>query len=73
MTSYTHSPLFGPSSKTDEINNITYYDYDWLGRLVHTKDINRNIITKNEMGCGVADEYDDGNEEGDDGGGGSND
>jgi len=45
MTTTSYEPLFGPSSTCDERNNITYYQYDAMGRLKVTTDINGNILS----------------------------
>ncbi|MGN6568886.1 MAG: hypothetical protein ACTHJ0_13080 [Flavipsychrobacter sp.] len=45
MATYTYEPLFGPSSKCDERNNVFYYFYDMLGRLKMVKDIKGNILS----------------------------
>ncbi len=44
MSTYTYTPLVGVASKCDTKNNITYYNYDNVGRLVNILDQNRNII-----------------------------
>jgi hypothetical protein len=46
MISYTYEPFIGVSSQCDINNVITYYEYDGLGRLVLTRDQDRNIIKK---------------------------
>lgn len=48
MTSTTYEPLFGVSSTCDERNNITYTEYDKLGRAVILRDMNGYIRTKIE-------------------------
>ncbi|HXS37416.1 MAG TPA: hypothetical protein VN721_12000 [Flavipsychrobacter sp.] len=45
MDTYTYEPLLGVSSHCDNRDNITYYEYDALGRLKDTKDINGNILS----------------------------
>ena len=49
MDTYTYEPLIGVSSHCDERNNITYYEYDAMGRPTITRDTKGNIIslTKN--------------------------
>lgn len=44
MTSYTYDPLIGMTSKTDENNRTTYYEYDDFGRLKTVKDDDGNIL-----------------------------
>lgn len=44
MTSYTHDPLVGVTSISDENDNSIYYQYDKFGRLIYVKDHNGNII-----------------------------
>lgn len=44
MTTYTYFPGIGMTSMTDENNNITYYEYDDLGKLKVVKDTNGNIL-----------------------------
>jgi len=48
MTTYTYQPLVGMSSSTDDNNRTTYYEYDDLGRLLNTRDEDRNILSHNE-------------------------
>jgi len=45
MDTYTYEPLLGVSSHCDERNNITYFEYDAMGRPTITRDINGNIIS----------------------------
>jgi hypothetical protein len=44
MTTYTHIPLLGVSSVTDERNSPTYFEYDIFGRLKLEKDKDGNIL-----------------------------
>lgn len=44
MSTYTYQPLVGVTSSCDENNNVTYYEYDLLGRLKIVKDKDFNII-----------------------------
>lgn len=44
MTTYTYLPGVGMTSKCDERNRITYYEYDELLRLHIIRDEDRNII-----------------------------
>lgn len=44
MTTYTYLPGVGATSKCDERNRITYYEYDELLRLHIIRDEDRNII-----------------------------
>lgn len=44
MSTYTYSPLVGITAKCDTKNDITYYNYDNVGRLTSILDQNRNII-----------------------------
>jgi len=44
MTTYTYAPLIGMTSKTDENNRTTYYEYDDFGRLKTVKDDDGNIL-----------------------------
>jgi hypothetical protein len=45
MSTTCYEPLFGPSSTCDERNNITYYEYDVMGRMIVSRDINRNVLS----------------------------
>lgn len=49
MTTYTYEPLFGVSSQCDNRNNITYTEYDEMGRPNVTRDRDGNIITQIEV------------------------
>lgn len=44
MTSYTYFPFVGTSSVTDAANNIQYYEYDGLNRLLLVRDMDKNIV-----------------------------
>ena len=44
MSTYTYSPVVGMTSSCDDINRLSYYEYDPLGRLVRMKDQDGNII-----------------------------
>lgn len=44
ITSFTYLPFIGISSKNDNNNNITYFEYDGFSRLLRVRDINKNII-----------------------------
>ncbi|NSL85318.1 RHS repeat protein [Chitinophaga sp. Mgbs1] len=48
VNTYTHQPLVGATSHTNENNKITYYSYDAFGRLVAVRDARRNI--RQQMG-----------------------
>ena len=48
MVTKTFEPLIGPSSVTDERNNTTYFEYDPMGRLTLTKDLEGNIISQTQ-------------------------
>ncbi len=44
MSTYTYIPLVGMASKCDTRNDITYYNFDTVGRLTSIQDQNRNIL-----------------------------
>ncbi len=44
MTTYTYDPLVGVTSKVDAKNEITYFEYDGLQRLMNIRDKDKNII-----------------------------
>ena len=44
MVTYTYEPLTGISSQSDMAGNISYYEYDALGRLKYIKDSDRNVV-----------------------------
>jgi len=44
MNSFTFTPLMGIASKCDTKNDITYFVYDNVGRLIQVLDQNRNIV-----------------------------
>ena len=48
MTTYTHEPLFGVTSISNENNQPIYYIYDPFGRLEYIKDFEGNILKKND-------------------------
>ncbi len=48
MTTYTYNPLIGPTSKTDENNITTYYEYDVFGRLNKILDQDRKVLKQYE-------------------------
>jgi hypothetical protein len=48
MASYTHIPLIGVSSISDENSNCQYYEYDSFGRLKIVKDQNGKILEKTD-------------------------
>lgn len=48
MTTYTHEPLIGVTSISNESNKPEFYIYDSFGRLEYIKDFEGNIIKKND-------------------------
>lgn len=44
MKTYTYDPLIGITSQCDAANNILYYEYDALGRLLLVRNEDRNIL-----------------------------
>jgi len=44
MSTYTYFPLVGMASKCDTKNDITYFVYDNVGRLIQVLDQNQNIV-----------------------------
>lgn len=48
MTTYTHEPLIGVTSISNESNKPEFYIYDQFGRLELVKDFEDNIIKKND-------------------------
>lgn len=48
VTTYTYDPLIGITSVTDPKGYTMYYEYDDFNRLEHVKDVNGNILSKNE-------------------------
>lgn len=48
MSTYTYNLISGTPSAIGDINGkVSFYEYDGLGRLIHVKDENGNITTKN--------------------------
>lgn len=48
MTTYTHEPLIGITSKSEANGVVTNYTYDGFGRLTDVKDNNGNTVSHNE-------------------------
>lgn len=48
MKTYTYNPLFGLTSETNPNNEMTTYEYDVFGRQKLVRDLNGNILLKNE-------------------------
>lgn len=46
MATSTYNPLIGKSAACDAGNQLQYYEYDELGRLIFIRDENRNILKK---------------------------
>lgn len=44
METYTHEPLLGMSSKTDQRHHTHYFDYDGMGRLATIRNADRDIL-----------------------------
>ncbi|WP_439481638.1 hypothetical protein [Cyclobacterium plantarum] len=44
METYTHEPLLGISSKTDQRHHTSYYEYDAMGRLATIRNMDRDIL-----------------------------
>ncbi|WP_162417760.1 hypothetical protein [Cyclobacterium roseum] len=44
METYTHEPLIGISSKTDQRHQTHYYEYDAMGRLESIRNMDRDIL-----------------------------
>lgn len=44
MVTFTHEPLLGITSMTDQRNRTTYFDYDAWGRLGAVRDADRNVL-----------------------------
>lgn len=56
MTTFTYQPLVGRTTETDFNNLSTYYEYDELGRLITTKDHQKNILEHYEYQFGADNE-----------------
>lgn len=48
MTTYTYAPLCGVTSQSDNQNYINYYEYDEFGRVVLTRTMRGEILSKKE-------------------------
>ena len=48
ITSYTHKPLVGVSTITDNRGQTIYFNYDSLGRLINVKDALGNILKESQ-------------------------
>lgn len=48
VITFTHDPLKGLTSKTDENNRVTYYGYDSVGRFRSISDHDRNVLKQYE-------------------------
>ena len=48
ITTFTHDPLRGLTSSSDENNKVTYYEYDDVGRLKAIKDHEGNVLKQYE-------------------------
>ena len=46
MATYTYKPFIGVTSKSDDNNNVQYYEYDFMGRLSLIRDQDGNILKK---------------------------
>ncbi|CAD0002113.1 DUF5977 domain-containing protein [Flavobacterium chungangense] len=46
ISTYTYNPLIGVTSITDPRGNVSYYEYDALGRLQFVKDKDLNVLQK---------------------------
>lgn len=46
MTTYTYDPLVGMTSECDANNQIIYYEYDSLNRLIYVRDRKGNVLKK---------------------------
>ena len=48
MKTYTYEPLTGITSQTDANSRISYYEYDKFNRLTIVRDMDNNVLKKNE-------------------------
>lgn len=48
ILTYTYDPLIGVTSETDARGYTIYYEYDNFNRLLHVRDEEGNIVTKND-------------------------
>ena len=53
MTTYTFTPLIGTTSVCSPANQVTYYDYDGLNRLVNIKNNDGDIIKNYKYNYGL--------------------
>jgi len=44
MTTYTYRPFVGPTSMSDPVGNVVYYEYDGMSRLSATRDIDSSLL-----------------------------
>lgn len=52
MQSRTYKPLVGVSSETDAAGRVTYYEYDYLGRLVIIRNQEGHVLSKKAYNIG---------------------